>query len=148
MSVAGNRPATGSSERSQAGSYGSHEDPDNWYHQVQPAWSLDALWLRHRAVHVRRHFPPHEVPLSRIDPVEVRRQSDLGGWPRRVASDQAGLVGFSTPTPTPRGSPLCRRAGAGLLLIFALPMIIRRGPNPSVPGFRWKPSVHWLCKAQ
>jgi len=34
------------------------------------------------------------------------------------------------------------------LLMFALPMITRRKPDPSVPGFRWKPSVHWLCKAQ
>ena len=30
----------------------------------------------------------------------------------------------------------------------ALPMITRRGPEPSVPGFRRKPSVDWLCKAQ
>ena len=34
------------------------------------------------------------------------------------------------------------------LLMLALPMITRRGPDPSVPGFRWKPSVHWLCKAR
>jgi len=35
-----------------------------------------------------------------------------------------------------------------LLLVLALPVIARRGPGPWVPGFRWKPSVHWLCKAQ
>ena len=34
------------------------------------------------------------------------------------------------------------------LLIFALPMIARGGPGPCVSGFRWKPSVHWLCEAQ
>ena len=41
-----------------------------------------------------------------------------------------------------------RENDLALLLMFALPMITRRGPDPSVPGFRWKPSVHWLCKAQ
>ena len=34
------------------------------------------------------------------------------------------------------------------LLMSALPMITRRGPDASVPGFRWKPSDHWLCEAQ
>ena len=77
MSVAGNRPATSSSERFQGSSYGCHEEPANWYHRVQPAWSLDG-----------RYFLPHEVPLSKIDPVEVRPESDLGGWPRGVAGDQ------------------------------------------------------------
>ena len=32
--------------------------------------------------------------------------------------------------------------------MFALPRITQRGADPSVPGFRWKPCVHWLRKAQ
>ena len=34
------------------------------------------------------------------------------------------------------------------LLVFARRMIVRRGVHPGNPGFRWKPSVHWPCKAQ
>ena len=45
----------------------------------------------------------------------------------------------------PRG--LLRSPG-GLLLMIALPMITGRGPARSASGFRWKPCVHWLCKAQ
>ena len=44
---------------------------------------------------------------------------------------------FSIDQPTPRS----------VLLVYALPMIARRGPGPCVPGFRWKPAADWLCKA-
>lgn len=82
--------ATSSSERFQASSDGSDDDPANWYHLVQPAWSLDALWVRHGAVRMRRYFLPHEVPLSRIDPVEVRGRPDLGGWSWQVDRNAEG----------------------------------------------------------
>jgi len=82
--------ATSSSERFQASSYGSDNDPAHWHHLVQPAWSLDALWVRHRAVRVRRYFSPHEVRLSRIDPIEVRGRSDLGVWPWQVDENVEG----------------------------------------------------------
>ena len=63
------------------------------------------------------------------------RREDLA-WRLRV---ETGSVFCST---TGRTRSRCR------LLIFALPMIGRREPGPCAPGFRWKPSVHWLCKAQ
>jgi hypothetical protein len=82
---------TSSSDRFQANAYGSPEDSAKWYHLVQPAWSLDAFWLRHREVRLRRFFPPNEVRLSRIEPVQVRQQSDLGGdWPWRVDRNAEG----------------------------------------------------------
>lgn len=73
---------TGTTERFQARSQGAPEQPANWVHLIQPAWSLDPLWVRHETIRVRAYFMPHEVPLTRIEPSESRGQSDLGGlWP-------------------------------------------------------------------
>jgi hypothetical protein len=56
-----------------------------WLHLVQPPWSLEPLWLRFDAIRTRQYFLPHEVPLSRIEPVAARSQSDLGGvWPWQI----------------------------------------------------------------
>ena len=83
--------ATSSSERFQAHCHGSQEDPAHWYHLVQPAWSLDPFWLCHHTIRLRRYFMPQEVPLSRIDPVGVSQQSDLGGtWRWRVDRNVEG----------------------------------------------------------
>ena len=84
--------ATGSTQRFQAHAYGSEEDPDRWHHLVQTAWSPDPFWVLHRAIRLRRYFLPQEVPLSRIDPVAVREQSDLGSawrW-RRDRNTEGG----------------------------------------------------------
>lgn len=51
----------------------------NWMHAVQPAWSLDVLWLGGDDIPVRRFFRPHELPLSRLRPVEVVQQSPIAG---------------------------------------------------------------------
>ena len=53
--------------------------PEQWYHGIQPAWCLEPLWLRHRAIRVRRFFAPHEVPLSAIEPVRAVEKASLGG---------------------------------------------------------------------
>jgi len=86
--------ATTSLERFQVQSHGTQQHryrPENWYHLVQPAWSLEPFWLRHEDIRVRRFFMPHEVPLSRIDPVRSRQQSDLGGvWHPRVDRNVQG----------------------------------------------------------
>jgi hypothetical protein len=83
--------ATASWDRFQPSSYGSHEDPGSWYQVIQPAWSLDPFWLRHRGIRLRCYFMPHEVPLSRIDPIAVRQRSDLGGaWQWRVDRNVQG----------------------------------------------------------
>jgi hypothetical protein len=73
--------ATASTVRFSAAAHGDAGKPDNWYHAVQPAWSLEPLWLRHRAIRVRRYFLPHEIPLSAIEPTRAVQKSNLaGGW--------------------------------------------------------------------
>lgn len=56
-------------------------NPDHWYHALQPAWSVEPLWLKHRTIRTRRFFAPHEVPLSAIEPLRsVSRSSLSKGW--------------------------------------------------------------------
>jgi hypothetical protein len=56
-------------------------NPDHWHQGVHPAWSTEPLWIRHRAIRMRRFFAPHEVPLSAIEPARVVQRSHLaGGW--------------------------------------------------------------------
>ncbi len=50
---------------------------DQFLHGVQPAWSLDMLWLPGSGESIRRFFQPHEVPLSRIPPTQVVQRSPL-----------------------------------------------------------------------
>jgi hypothetical protein len=60
---------------------GDPNNPDSWYHAVQPAWSLDPLWIRHHRVLCRRFFGPHEVPLSLVEPSDTKLRSALAaGW--------------------------------------------------------------------
>ncbi len=70
--------ATASTARMNAATLGD-ANPDRWYHGFQPTWSLECLWLRHRAIRVRRFFAPHEVPLSAIEPVHAVQRANLGG---------------------------------------------------------------------
>lgn len=80
LETAGGLRLTGSEERFQARTRSG--EPTGWYHLFQPAWSLDAFWLQHTTIRLRRYYLPHEVPLSRIAPVAARQRSDLGGvWP-------------------------------------------------------------------
>ena len=94
---------TGSTDRFRARSHGDPAEPANWSHLVQPAWSLEPLWLSHHGIRVRQYFQAHEVPLTRIDPAAVRQQSAFGGlmWPWRAErSAQAGpleVAGVSYP---------------------------------------------------
>lgn len=55
------------------------EDPNRWYHMLQPAWSLDPLWVPFRKIRLRAYLAPEQVPLSWFAPVEVRQQSVFGG---------------------------------------------------------------------
>jgi hypothetical protein len=56
--------------------------PHDWFHVVQPAWSLDPLWLRHPQIVWRRFFAPHEVPLSLIEPRRATHRAALSGGRR------------------------------------------------------------------
>ena len=58
---------------------GSDKELDRWYHVVQPAWSLDALWVKFPTIRTRCYFAPTEVPLSAIEPSEVVQRPVFGG---------------------------------------------------------------------
>jgi S1-C subfamily serine protease len=68
---------TGSNARGRVMNNGG--SPDNWFHMLQPAWSLDPLWVPFTTIHTRAYFAPNEVPLSRLQPSEVVQKSLLGG---------------------------------------------------------------------
>jgi hypothetical protein len=83
--------ATVSPDRVQVMPWGDPNDQDHWYHAVQPAWSMDALFLRHARIVMRQFFGPHEVPLSLIEPSQTRLRSAMAvGWPPRVDRNVQG----------------------------------------------------------
>ena len=70
-----------------------------------------------------------------------------------VYEDGGRVVGFIALIGNEVGAifvhPSHQKTGVGRgLLMFALLMIRWFRPGPEHPGFRWKPSGHWLCKAQ
>lgn len=78
---AGGLQATASTERFQAQHRGDRNKPEAWFQVVQPAWSLDPLWVRYRTVRVWRFFQPELVPATLITPLEARQESVFGsGW--------------------------------------------------------------------
>ncbi len=54
-------------------------NPQDWFHLLAPAWSLDSFWVRHTHIQWRRIFLPQEVPLSQIEPTKVVERSSIGG---------------------------------------------------------------------
>ncbi len=56
---------TSSPERFAPRFEGNPNDPIRWVHALQPAWSLDPLWIPIREVAIWRFFAQHEVPLQR-----------------------------------------------------------------------------------
>jgi hypothetical protein len=68
-----------SAERFQARPHGNQNDPNAWWHLVQPAWSLDPMWVSHRTIRTRRFFEPHEVPLTLLEPSRSTHFAGLGG---------------------------------------------------------------------
>jgi hypothetical protein len=60
---------------------GAEKDSSTWRHAVQPAWSLDPLYVHFAAIRTWWSFAPEEVPLSRIEPSRSVQHSILGrGW--------------------------------------------------------------------
>jgi len=47
---------------------GPNGGPETWYHMVQPAWSLEPLWVPFKTIRMRWSFPPDAIPLSRLRP--------------------------------------------------------------------------------
>ena len=65
-------------------------NPDSWYHMIQPAWSLEPLWLPFNTIRMRWSFAADKVPLSRADPTETVSPPMLG-W-RVDRSSGGGLL--------------------------------------------------------
>ena len=57
---------------------GNSADSDRWVHGIQPAWSLDILWVPCREMVFRRSYLPREVPLSRLAPRRPKERSENG----------------------------------------------------------------------
>ena len=76
---------TTSTERFQARHHGDRNRPEQWLQFLQPAWSLDPIWLRYRTIRLWRFHAPTDVPLSNFLPVDVKRQAVFGsGWTWRT----------------------------------------------------------------
>jgi hypothetical protein len=71
--------ATASLARLAARFEGNSADPDRWVHGLQPAWSLDILWVPFREIVYYRSYARTEVPLSRIAPRLVFHREGIGG---------------------------------------------------------------------
>ncbi|MBS0206067.1 MAG: hypothetical protein JSS49_24505 [Planctomycetes bacterium] len=76
---------TTSIERFQARHHGDRNRPEQWFQLIQPAWSLDPIWLRYRTIRVWHCHAPTDVPLSNLLPTDVKRQAVFGsGWTWRT----------------------------------------------------------------
>jgi S1-C subfamily serine protease len=84
--------ATTSLDRLTVFAWGGGEHWRNWAHGIQPAWSLDVLFVPAAGVVTRRLFLPQDVPLSRIPPRESDRGSPAtaSAWPARVNRNVQG----------------------------------------------------------
>jgi hypothetical protein len=70
---------TASTERFQGRHWGDKGRSAAWLHLMQPAWSLDPLWVRVPNVVTWRWWLPHEPPLTRFAPTAVERDAVFGG---------------------------------------------------------------------
>ena len=69
---------TASWERFATRGDGGPQNSAQWVHGLQPAWSLDLLWVPSGTIWMRRFFAPHEIPLSRRGMAKVVESSPLG----------------------------------------------------------------------
>ena len=84
--------ATTSLDRLTVFAWGGAEHWRNWAHGIQPAWSLDVLFVPAASVVTRRVFLPQDVPLSRIPPLEADRSAPAtaSAWPPQVNRNVQG----------------------------------------------------------
>ncbi len=82
---------TTSLERFQARHHGDRNRPDQWYQFIQPAWSLDSVWLRYRTIQAWRFFASNAVPLSNFAPANVKHTAVFGsGWDWQIDQNAQG----------------------------------------------------------
>jgi|GEM_PF-953410 len=107
---------TSSAERFAPRFEGNPNEPIRWVHALQPAWSLDPLWIPIREVAAWRFFAQHEVPLQRA--LELHRgerrlagkrwlmnRNILGGPLRSYTTDFGFGVGLQAPSQLPLPLP-------------------------------------------
>ncbi|HPP51336.1 MAG TPA: NPCBM/NEW2 domain-containing protein [Thermoguttaceae bacterium] len=83
--------AAASWQRMQIYHRGNPNDANQWYQMIQPAWAHRPIWTPFREVRLWCFYRPEETPLSRIQPVEYRQWSPLGGpWPMRLDRNVEG----------------------------------------------------------
>lgn len=73
-----------SDARFRVGDVGHQSNPRQWWHVVQPAWSLDALWVKYSTVASRIYSRPEEVSLASFRPLRVREKRMIGGGGRWI----------------------------------------------------------------
>lgn len=82
---------TASTSRFQILTHGDANNSDHWWHALQPAWSLDTLWLQNTRIWARRSWAFDQVPLSRFLPTTAISKSLLGtgqrGWQTNVSAE-------------------------------------------------------------
>lgn len=78
--------ATTSVQRIDADSRGDNNNSDRWVHGIQPAWSLDPIWVECRSTWLRRSWAFDEMPLFRLPYHESRDGAmfSRNGFPARV----------------------------------------------------------------
>ncbi len=88
--------ATTSWTRMRGYARGNPAETASWVHGVQPAWSLDVLWLPADSIRWRRFFTAEEVLLNRLPPQRVVQRSSLAGggrpWQNNRNADGGPLV--------------------------------------------------------
>lgn len=109
LETGGGLIVTSSPERFAPRFEGNPNDPIRWVHALQPAWSLDPLWIPIREVAIWRFFAQHEVPLQRA--CELHRgdanvaaetrwttnRNILGGPLRSLTTDFGFGIGLQAP---------------------------------------------------
>ena len=69
---------------------GAEGSAETWDHMLQPAWSLDPLWVDFNTIRIRSSFAPTEFPLSRLAPDKAVTPA-LQPW-RADRNAQGGLL--------------------------------------------------------
>ena len=72
---------------------GNSNEENNWFHLVQPTWSLDPIWVRHVEIYKRNYFEPNQPPLSYFEAESVHYRHPLGTiFPYKIDKNVLGGV--------------------------------------------------------
>lgn len=93
--------ATTSVQRIDAESYNDNNNSDRWAHGIQPAWSLDTIWVACRSTWMWRSWNMDTVPLFRL-PLSESREGAMfsrGGFASRSNRSVIGTAASSGDRP-------------------------------------------------